>query len=57
MSHDDRTHETVIANWSPEKRSEAAKNFAEFIAILRKWDSIERLERAKRMLESASSEE
>ena len=52
----ERTLQQVIRHWSPEERSEAAKNFAEFIAILRGWDSVERLERAKRMLESSTQE-
>jgi hypothetical protein len=57
MSHDDRTHETVIANWSPQQRADAARNLMAFISILREWDSSERMSRAQRMLESASSEE
>jgi len=45
-----------ITGWSPEERAEAAKSFRELIAILRKWDDEERMERARRVVEAASSE-
>jgi len=38
------------------ERAEAAKSFRELIAILRKWDDEERMERARRVVEAASSE-
>lgn len=45
-----------IAGWSPEDRAEAARNFRELITILREWDDEERMERARRVVESVSSE-
>ena len=48
---------SAVAQWSEEDRAEAARNFHEFIAILREWDGKERMKRAKCMLDSASPEE
>lgn len=49
--------EEVIAKWSLDERTEAARNLLAVINILREWDDEERLGRARRMLESASPEE
>lgn len=47
----------AVTSWSPQQRAEAARNLMAYISILREWDGKERLDRAQRMLESASSEE
>lgn len=39
------------------KKREAAENFRVFVSILREWVDEERKERARRVVESASSEE
>jgi len=39
------------------KKREAAENFRAFLSILREWVDEERKERARRVVESASSEE
>lgn len=49
--------EEAVVTWSAEERAEAARNFHEFIAILREWDSEERMKRARRIIDSASPEE
>lgn len=57
MIRNESSPDEAVANWSPQQRAEAARNLMAYISILREWDSDERMSRARRMLESASSEE
>jgi len=57
MIRNESSPEEAVASWSAEERAEAARNFHEFIEILREWDSKERMKRARRIIDSASPEE
>jgi len=56
MIRNESSPDEAVASWSAEERAEAARNFRELITILREWDDEERMERARRVVESASSE-
>jgi len=57
MIPNESSPEETVVSWSAEERAEAAMNVREYIAILREWDSKERMKRARCIVDSASPEE